>query len=42
MTIRKGWIDQQYLPDEQRDKQYYEPSEHGAEADVARRMDERK
>jgi putative ATPase len=38
----KGWIDQQYLPDEQRDKQYYEPSQHGAEADVATRMDERK
>ena len=38
----QGWIDQQYLPDDQRDKQYYEPSEHGAEADVARRMDERK
>ena len=38
----QGWIDQQYLPDEQRDKRYYEPSEHGAEADVARRMDERR
>jgi putative ATPase len=38
----KGWIDQQYLPDEQRDKQYYEPTEHGAEAEVATRMDERK
>ena len=38
----QGWVDQQYLPDELRDKQYYTPSEHGAEADVARRMDERK
>jgi putative ATPase len=38
----QGWVDQQYLPDSQRDKKYYEPSEHGAEADVARRMDERK
>ncbi|MEY2445464.1 MAG: putative ATPase [Ilumatobacteraceae bacterium] len=37
----RGWTDQQYLPDEQRDKRYYEPSEHGAEADVARRMEER-
>jgi len=37
-----GWVEQQYLPDAQRDKKYYEPSEHGAEADVARRMDERK
>ena len=36
MTDPRGWIDQQYLPDEQRDKRYYEPSEHGAEADVAR------
>ena len=38
----QGWVDQQYLPDELRDKLYYTPSEHGAEADVARRMDERK
>ena len=38
----QGWVEQQYLPDSQRDKKYYEPSEHGAEADVARRMDERK
>jgi putative ATPase len=38
----QGWVDQQYLPDAQRDKLYYEPSDHGAEADVARRMDERK
>ena len=36
----RGWTDQQYLPDEQRDN--YEPSEHGAEADVARRMEQRK
>ena len=38
----EGWVAQQYLPDDQRDKRYYEPSEHGAEADVARRMDEHK
>ncbi|MGZ4773344.1 MAG: AAA family ATPase, partial [Ilumatobacteraceae bacterium] len=38
----RGWTDQQYLPDEQREKRYYEPSEHGAEADVARRMGERR
>ncbi|MEY2553017.1 MAG: putative ATPase, partial [Ilumatobacteraceae bacterium] len=38
----QGWVDQQYLPDAQHDKLYYEPSDHGAEADVARRMDERK
>ena len=29
---------QQYLPDEQADKRYYEPSAHGDEADVAERM----
>jgi putative ATPase len=38
----EGWVRQQYLPDEQADKRYYEPTEHGAEADVVRRMDERK
>ncbi len=37
----RGWTDQQYLPDEQRGKLYYEPSEHGAEADVAKRMEQR-
>ena len=38
----EGWVAQQYLPDEQRDKLYYEPSDHGAEAGVAKRMDERR
>jgi putative ATPase len=37
----EGWVEQQYLPDEQRDKRYYEPSEHGAEAEVAERMGKR-
>jgi putative ATPase len=36
-----GWVDQQYLPDEQAGKRYYEPSSHGAEAEIAARMDER-
>lgn len=33
-----GWVVQQYLPDSLVEQQWYEPSEHGAEADVARRM----
>ena len=36
-----GWIDQQYLPIEQADKRYYEPTQHGAEAAVAERMEKR-
>ncbi len=36
-----GWVNQQYLPDEQRDKRYYEPSGHGREAEVAQRMQRR-
>jgi len=37
----RGWVAQQYLPDEQADKRYYEPSAHGNEAAVAERMRER-
>src|SRR3954469_25035729 len=37
----EGWVPQQYLPDEQADKRYYEPSAHGNEAAVAERMRER-
>ena len=33
-----GWVDQQYLPDEQAGRRYYEPSSHGAEAAVGERM----
>ena len=33
-----GWVEQQYLPTEQADKRYYEPTDHGAEAAVADRM----
>jgi putative ATPase len=36
-----GWVAQQYLPDEQLGKRYYEPSEHGTEAAVAERMSRR-
>jgi putative ATPase len=34
-----GWVDQHYLPDELRDRRWYEPSDHGAEASVAARLD---
>ncbi len=36
-----GWVDQQYLPDELVGRRYYEPSQHGAEAEIARRQAER-
>jgi putative ATPase len=38
----EGWVAQQHLPDEQRDKRYYEPSQQGAEVEVAKRMEERR
>ena len=37
----EGWVDQQYLPAEQAGRRYYEPSGHGAEAEVADRMQQR-
>jgi putative ATPase len=37
----QGWVAQQYLPTEQIDKRYYDPTVHGNEARVAQRMDER-
>jgi putative ATPase len=37
-----GWVEQRYLPDELADRRWYEPSEHGDEADVARRMSARR
>ena len=37
----EGWVDQQYLPVEQAGRRYYEPSDHGAEAEVADRMQQR-
>jgi putative ATPase len=36
-----GWVAQQYLPTEQLDKRYYDPTYHGAEAAVAERMQHR-
>ena len=36
-----GWVPQQYLPSEQIDKRYYEPTHHGHEAEVSTRMEER-
>lgn len=36
----RGWLDQQYLPDELVGTRYYEPSSHGAEAEVGRRLRE--
>jgi len=33
-----GWVEQRYLPTEQADKRYYQPTHHGAEAAVAQRM----
>jgi putative ATPase len=34
----RGWVPQQYRPDEVADRVYYEPSEHGFEQEVRRRM----
>jgi putative ATPase len=34
-----GWVEQQYLPDELAGRTYYEPSEHGFEAEVKARQD---
>ena len=36
-----GWVDQPYLPPELASRRWYEPSRHGAEADVADRLAER-
>ena len=37
----RGWVEQQYGPDDFGGRVYYEPSDHGFEQDVRRRMDER-
>ena len=37
-----GWVDQQYLPPELGGRHWYEPSEHGNEQAVARRLGERR
>jgi putative ATPase len=38
----RGWIEQEHRPDAVADRTYYEPSEHGTEAEVARRQHERR
>ncbi len=38
----RGWVPQQYAPDDLAGRAYYEPTGHGYEANVARRMDERR
>ncbi len=35
---KRGWVDQQHRPDEVAGRVYYEPSSHGHEEEVARRM----
>jgi len=37
----RGWVPQQYRPEEIGDRRYYEPGPHGAEAEVARRQQAR-
>jgi putative ATPase len=37
-----GWLDQQYLPDGLRSRQWYQPSTHGHEQEVAERMEARR
>jgi putative ATPase len=34
----RGWLDQQYLPEGLEDRRYYEPSDHGAEREIAERQ----
>ncbi len=37
----RGWVPQQYAPDDMAGRVYYEPTGHGYEANVSRRMDDR-
>ena len=37
----RGWVDQQYGPDDFGGRVYYEPSDHGFEEEVRRRMEAR-
>jgi putative ATPase len=37
----EGWVPQQHLPDEVRDRRYYDPSDHGFEQDIRTRMQRR-
>jgi putative ATPase len=36
-----GWVDQQYLPADQADKRYYEPTRHGHEQEIGELMERR-
>jgi putative ATPase len=36
----RGWLPQQYRPTDVAERRYYEPSEHGFEQEVSKRMDE--
>jgi putative ATPase len=38
----RGWVPQEYRPKEVAERRYYEPSGHGAEAEVARRDEARR
>jgi len=37
----RGWVEQQYLPEGLSSRVWYEPSHHGRERDIAKRMNER-
>jgi putative ATPase len=36
----RGWLPQQYRPNDVAERRYYEPSEHGFEQEVGKRMDD--
>jgi putative ATPase len=36
----RGWLPQQYRPNDVAERRYYEPSEHGFEQEVSKRMEE--
>ena len=38
----RGWVPQQYRPDEVSSRRYYEPSNHGREREIAERMTQRR
>jgi putative ATPase len=37
----RGWLPQQYLPDDLADRRYYQPSEHGREGEIAEQLRQR-
>ncbi len=38
-TYPDGWVDQRYLPEELEDQRYYQPTSHGEEREVKRRLE---